>query len=194
VIRTLTFARRRRGRGHPVRMAADHTAIAMDRPTNERKSMSVRRVYGNLLKIGPKGCWLVVISILLAACNSSEAPAARESIVLEYVRTSESHVIFRLVNASDRTLYIRGNRTITRAIRTWPGDTGITCRSIPAGRMGEDPSGFGDGNRGRIEVSSGERVRLKIYTTLPQQYRGGRCQLTLRLEDGTAVGPVEFPP
>jgi hypothetical protein len=139
-------------------------------------------------------CRLVAMGVVLVACRPNDGAPASGRIVLEHIATSESDVMFSLINETSRAIYLRGSRTVTWAVRTWPGDTGITCESNPPGRMGEDPIGFAHGTPGQIEVSPGDRVRLKIGSTLPQEYKGGRCRLTLRLQDGTAVGPAEFQP
>ena len=115
-------------------------------------------------------------------------------IVLEYVSTSDSAISARLVNASNRVIRVRVSHTISWAIGTWPGDAGFECESIRLGPMDEDPMGISEGNPGSVEVLPGGQVRLKIYTSFPQKYQGRRCQLKLRLDDGTIVGPIDFQP
>ncbi len=139
-------------------------------------------------------CWVVISGLVLGACKAREAPPMAGRIVLEYVSTSDSAIAARLVNASNRVIRIRGSHTISWAIGTWPGDAGFECESIRPGPMDEDPMGISEGNPGSVEVLPGGQVRLKIYTAFPQKYQGRRCQLKLRLDDGTIVGPIDFQP
>ena len=138
--------------------------------------------------------WLITIGIALAACTPGNAPPLTGEIKLEYVRASKSDVIFMLSNESGRTLSIRGGHTLFLGIQPWTSDTGIECEAIPSKGSEEDPIGLGDGNPVIFKISPGERARLTIPTTLPQRYKGGRCRLSLMLQDGTIVGPSEFQP
>ena len=139
-------------------------------------------------------CVLAMLGVAQVACKPTGTPAASGGIVLEHVSTSESDIVFVLINGSDRTIRVRGGRTLTLAVRPWPGDTGVDCTSDSPFRMEEEPIGFAYGNPGSVEVAPGERVRLKIATELPHRHVGGHCRLKLILQDGTVVGPTEFQP
>lgn len=136
-------------------------------------------------------CIVVMTSATLLGCQPTEAPAAGR-ISLKLHRMSDSDVTFLLANGLDSAIYVRGNRTLSLAIRTWPRDTGIECE---AGSKSEEESlGFAHGKATDFEVSPGEQVRVVVPTTLPQRYKGGVCRISLSLRDGPLVGPIEFHP
>lgn len=144
--------------------------------------------------MGLKRWGLMAICITLLACGRHEVPPASGRITMEYVETSGSDVIVRLVNGSNNAVYVRAEDALSWVFVTWPSATSIRCESIPPGLMVENPLPLADGASRRVQVSPGEQVRLKVTTGTPQHYKGGRCHLTLRLDDGAVVGPIEFKP
>lgn len=163
------------------------------RPTNEiRVEECQAKQSGAINRL--MRCGLMAICLVLVACGAREAPPASGRIIMEYVDISESDVIVRLVNGSSSAIYVRAEYALSLDVVTWPSATSISCESIPPGLMIENPLPLADGASRRIQVSPGDHVRLKIITGIPQQYKGGRCHLTLRLDDGTAVGPIDFRP
>jgi hypothetical protein len=138
-------------------------------------------------------CYLVMIAPALLGCQPNETPSAGR-ISLTFHRSSGSDATFLLANGLDQAIYIRGNRTLSLAIRTWPGDTGIECETVPNSKSEEEPLGFAHGKATYFEVSPGERIKLVVRTTLPQRYKGGLCRISVVLRDGSLVGPLEFHP
>lgn len=145
---------------------------------------------GNLLA----SCLGAIIGIAIVACKPVPPPALSGQINLEYLGMSTSDISFRLSNGSNKTISVRGGRTVFSGIRIWAGDSSIECEAVPSKGSEEDPIGLGTGNPIVFSISSGEQARLTIPTTLPQRYKGGRCRLRLVLKGGTLVGPSEFQP
>jgi hypothetical protein len=136
-------------------------------------------------------CVVVMTAAAVLGCQPSEAPAAGR-ISLTFHGMSDSDVAFFLANGLDSAVYVRGNRTLSLAVRTWPRDTGIECET--GSKSEEEPLGFAHGKATYIEVSPGEQIRVVVPTTLPQRYKGGVCRISLSLRDGSLVGPIEFRP
>lgn len=130
----------------------------------------------------------------LIACSEAEDPPSLGRIVMEYHGASESDITVEVINGSDRTVYIRVQDASLRGVVAWPSVTDIRCESIEPRTMIEHPFTIADGAYRRTPVVRGERVLLKIRTKIPQQYKDSRCRLTLRLEDGAIVEPLEFRP
>jgi hypothetical protein len=132
-------------------------------------------------------CWYITISSVLMACEHKHSSQLSGVISAEYTGSSTSDVSFGLAN-----IHIRGGRTLSLAIEAW--DAGFECKRDPHAVPDEDPIAFHDGSPVMFKVSPGDRARLVIATTFPQQYKGGNCTLRIRLSDGMVVGPFEFRP
>lgn len=130
----------------------------------------------------------------LVACKPTDSHLLSGDISLEYLRSSKSDVTFRLINGTGRTIYLRGSHLLSLAIEPWAGDTGLECEAVPYAGSEEEPIGFGEGTPAIFKISPGETIRLVVPTGLPQRFKGGRCRLKVRLQDGTIVGPSEFQP
>ena len=136
-----------------------------------------------------------IVGLAVGACKPANAPSLSGQVSLEYVKSSDDEVTFRLRNESAQSIGFRGlGRTLSWAIRGWPGDTGFECEPTPGSATDEDPLGLADGNPGTYEVAPGEQVTMVIYTTFPQKYRGASCRIVQRLLDGAIVGPIGFRP
>lgn len=135
-----------------------------------------------------------VIGIALVACKPAPPVVLSGQPSLEYLGMSRSDISLILTNGSNKTISVRGGRTMFSGIRILTGDSSIECDAVPSKGSEEDPIGLGTGNPIVFNISSGEQTRLTIPTTLPQRYKGGRCRLRLVIKDGTVVGPIEFHP
>lgn len=136
--------------------------------------------------------WYVVVAATLTACEPRASSSLSGGISLQYTDSSKSDVSFSLKNGTNRTIYLRGGRTLSLAIAAW--DAGLECERIPHTVPEEQPIGLGDGSPTIFRVSPGAQVRLVVATTLPQRYKGGLCRLKLMQQDGTVIGPFEFRP
>lgn len=137
---------------------------------------------------------LIAIGIVLVGCRSTVAPQWLDRIDIEYLGASESDVIVKVVNRSDRTVHIQAEYDPGPEVVTWPSVTDIKCESIPPRPPEENPMALVDGVWRRAPIRAGEQVHLRVRTTIPQQYRGGRCRLILKLDEKVNVGPLEFTP
>lgn len=137
-------------------------------------------------------CWYILIAATLTACEPKASGSLSGGISLQYTDSSKSDVSFSLKNGTNRTIYLRGGRTLSLAIAVW--DAGLECEGVPHTVPEEQPIGLGDGSPTIFKVSPGSQVRLVVATTLPQRYKGGLCRLKLMQQDGTVVGPFEFRP
>jgi hypothetical protein len=136
-----------------------------------------------------------IIGLAVAACKPANAPSPTGQVRLEYLKSSDDEVTFSLRNESAQTIHFRGlGRTLSWAVRVWPGDTGFECEPTPGSATDEDPLGLADGSWGTYEVAPGKQVTMVIYTTFPQKYKGANCRIVQRLLSGTIVGPIGFRP
>jgi hypothetical protein len=137
-----------------------------------------------------------VFAVALAGCTGGESSPVPGKVSLELSDISDTEVTVKLSNGLDRPVRIRGDRTLSLAVRVRSSDVSIGCGGgaysgvfqsggIVVSAIEESRS---------IEVSPAEQKRLVIPSTLPRKYKGGRCTLEVKLEDGTVVGPVEFRP
>jgi hypothetical protein len=107
-----------------------------------------------------------------------------------------------LVNGLDHAIYIRGlSRTLTlsRVIDVMRADSEISCMTLPTSPESTPESNaslFGSvdvvGKWQYVEVPANGRAKLVIATTFPQEHKRNRCRISVRLKDGTVVGPTEF--
>ncbi|HKU16686.1 MAG TPA: hypothetical protein VJQ52_20000 [Steroidobacteraceae bacterium] len=135
---------------------------------------------------------LLVVVVAVAACERDAGPPTPGRATVEFVGMSDSDVTLTLGNGFDRAIYIRGSRTLSRAIQVWRSETEITCETA-AGQWESALFGSTEGIEPRfVELLPQTRTRLVIPTTFPQQHKGRRCHLTLILRDGMIVGPTEF--
>jgi hypothetical protein len=134
----------------------------------------------------------IFLLVTLVGCAPSSETTRTGKVTFEYDGISESDVSFRLHNGADRSIYLRGARTLTLAVDPW--DAGIACDAISPGGSEEDLIGFSEGTPTIFDIKPGESVRLLIRTKLPQRYKGGVCHVRLRLKDGSTVGPTDFRP
>jgi hypothetical protein len=136
----------------------------------------------------------VMITTQLFGCGSNGEPSASGQLLLQYLEASDTVVSLRLTNGSNRTISIRGSWTMSIAIRTLQADSQVECESTPTGKTEVELPGFFHGKSRIFAISQGEAVTLDVPTELPGRYRGGVCKLSLTLQDGSTVGPVQFSP
>lgn len=136
-----------------------------------------------------------MFAVALAGCTSGERSPVPGKVSLELSRFSDSEVTARVSNGLDRPVRIQGNRTLSWAVRVRSSDALIACGGgAYSGIWQSGGFGYFIEESSSIEVSPGEQKRLVVPTTLPKKYKGGRCTLEVKLEDGTVVGPLEFRP
>lgn len=148
-------------------------------------------------------CYLVAAIVLASGgCAPAEAPPVRGRIDLKFEGVSKSdarssEVTFILANGLDRAIYIRGDRTFSRAIRMLRPDADISCTVTDSASARTEVGidfGFADRDTKFFEVSPNERVTVVIPTQPLQSYKSGRCYIKLISKEGTTVGPIEFQP
>jgi hypothetical protein len=137
---------------------------------------------------------LVVPTMYLLGCSAKTESRATGQIRLEYLKASKSTVSLRLTNATDRPIAVRGSWTISFAIRVSQADSQVECESSPTGKSEVELPGFSHGKSRSFDILQGEAVTLVVSTELPSRYEGGVCKLSLILQDGTSVGPIQFSP
>lgn len=115
-------------------------------------------------------------------------------VEMEYAGMSDSGIVVRLANGTDRTIHVRADDVSPLGFVAWPSVADIHCEAVKPRPLIEHPFANVDGFYQSAEILPGERVRMKIDTKVPQQYVGGRCRLALTLEDHAPVGPLDFRP
>lgn len=131
---------------------------------------------------------VLVIGMVLSACQSSESQLLNGRVSLEYSATAGSSTSFELVNGSAQSISFRGWSHFLTA--TEPMDREWLCRSADSPYPADAPMGLRDGPYTVIEVAPGERKRLDVRSDEPSKYKHGRCQLRLWLWKGTTEGTV----
>ena len=136
---------------------------------------------------------LAATLFVMTGCDRQPIPPGK--IHLAFVGMTDSEATFELANGLHESITIRGARTFSFAIQTWPGETGMTCENVPNRGVEEQLPGLAHGGDPTFfDVSPGERVRLVVATTLPQRHKGGTCQFRLVLRSGAIVESEEFHP
>lgn len=134
------------------------------------------------------GCILVAAGVALFVVKLMSVPTGY--ILLKYDGLSPSGVFVEMENRSNQAVYLKGNGN-----RVWAGEARAECRSDGVSSEGSDPVYFADGGTPSIiKVSSGERVRLDVPTSMPSNYKSGFCRLWLSLLGGAFVESDVFTP
>jgi hypothetical protein len=105
---------------------------------------------------------------------------------------SPSGIHFRLVNQSNEAVSFRG--VVEKDLGANPWGTLTECQSPGSDVWQEGPYALIDGTPQIVAVRSGEQVDLVVYDNLVEQYKGGRCRLSLRLGDESFIKSNEFEP
>ena len=141
-------------------------------------------------------CLLVVIAAFLAACKPAPQLPVTGKIGLEFVRTSQSDIYFRLENQAADAISFRG--TVKRSVGAKPWDVFMKCKAVQSELWTEGPYTLVDGGPESVDVPAGERldlvVALDLHREFVQQYKGGQCKLNLKLQDGAMIESNEFQP
>lgn len=137
---------------------------------------------------------MAALGVLLGGCHRTEPHSQEGTIKLVYVGSSENDVVFMLENHSTRVIHVRAEESNTNEILAWPNVTELECDAGSSRSLQERPFPMVDGVWRRAQVAPGESARLRVVTKIPQLYKGRRCELTLRLDDGVSVGPAAFSP
>lgn len=140
-------------------------------------------------------CWPVVLLSMAAGCDSPEKLEKLPltgSVSLQFVRMSPSGIHLRLVNQSYAVASFRG--THERDLGVSPWDTLLECKPSDSDVWLEGPYGLVDGGPASVSVPPGEQVDLVVEDKLVDQYKGGRCHLSVRLEGGSFIQSDDFEP
>jgi hypothetical protein len=144
--------------------------------------------------------WLAGFLIAAVGCTSDNGSAAQEVLSLKFVEMSGSDVTVVLANGLDSAIYIRGKRRAhSDVIDVMSADSEIRCITLqtsPPTTPELNTSMFSfvhaAGEWSYAKVQPKGKATLVIATTFPQQYKGNRCSISVRLKDETVVGPAEF--
>ena len=132
--------------------------------------------------------------VLLVGCAPAGEPPVHGEISLKFESMSGKSLTLALANGTERTVYVRGDRTFLRAIQVWPPDGEVSCQASATSGLTTEIASLSQGGSEFVEIAPDERVKIVIPTTLPQRSKGGSCSVYLHLKDGTRVGPVKFGP
>lgn len=134
----------------------------------------------------------MTLSAFLVACVPSDKVPVTGHVSVEYERTTDSAVYIKLTNGSARAISLQGSFDIwNRGIEITPGTSMIVC--MTGATSEEEGPGFSDPPY-FVSIPSRERVRVIIPSTLPQRFKGGRCQLYLHVTSSPDDGNLEFVP
>jgi hypothetical protein len=136
--------------------------------------------------------WLIVFLLAASGCESPEKLPLTGRVSLQLVRVSPSGIYFRLLNQSKEAVSFRG--VVDKSLGANPWGTLMECKSPGSDAWQEGPYALIDGTPQIVAVRSGEQVDLVIHDNLVEQYKGGRCRLSLRFESGTFIESDEFNP
>jgi hypothetical protein len=144
--------------------------------------------------------WLAGFLIAAAGCTSGNGSVALEASSLEFVGISGSDVTVVLSNGLDSAIYIRGaRRAHSDVIDVMSADSEIRCIARPTSPPTTPESNMAMfafvhavGEWSYAKVQPKGKATLVIATTFPQQHKGNRCSISLRLKDETVVGATEF--
>jgi hypothetical protein len=141
--------------------------------------------------------WLATVGAVLFACTREESSAPAGQISMSYDGASESTAFFVLENRTAHAIYFRGTHTFWSGTEPW--DTAMECVAAKSAVSEETPFALMDGDRPAqsIEVSPGERMRLRvdgINGAFAAHHRGGLCHLQLRLQTGATIDSKKFEP
>jgi hypothetical protein len=135
---------------------------------------------------------LSIVLFTLAACTPADKVPLSGSITMEYAGTSQSGdtVLFTLANGTTRAIHFRGSPDPAL------GKLKMSCYSTKE-TMIYSQRIFEPALKDKIiEVKPSERLQLKLWASLPPDFKNhkSRCQLNLTLEGGTVVESREFVP
>jgi hypothetical protein len=138
---------------------------------------------------------IIVVGVMAGACKPGAPNVTTGQITLRYADRSKSAVLFELENGTFKTIAVRGDRTFWSGAIPW--DTAMLCIA-PHSRTSEETSmALSDGFPKIIEVSSGNRLRLRVEGENFQfaaKHEGWSCRLRLRLQSGTVIESEQFEP
>jgi hypothetical protein len=137
-------------------------------------------------------CLLIVVLSMATGCDSSEKLPLTGNVSLQFVRSSPSGMHFRLANQSNEPVSFRG--TTEKGDGASPWDTLLECKPPGSDVWQEGPFALVDGGPATVAVPSGDQVDLVVGDKLAEQYKGGLCRLSLRLESGSFIKSNEFEP
>ena len=141
-------------------------------------------------------CVAVASGLALVACTPAEKVALTGRVRLEQVGKTESDFLFALENGSSQPIRFEGWSRLLSDSSPAAGSYSSWCYSTQSSRGATVGPAFADGGSApkRIEVPSGERLRISVPKSGFRLYEGSRCRLRLTLEGGAAVESAEFNP
>jgi hypothetical protein len=135
------------------------------------------------------------LALALVACAPGTPTPINDRVSLSYQGASDSGAAFNLENGLHRAIQVRGAKySWVRTEPVEPINVGWVCRIAGSAVPGDEPFAFVDGDYKVVQVPPGRTLHLNVTRRIPSQYRGGRCHLHLRLEDGTDIFSSEFTP
>lgn len=137
-------------------------------------------------------CRLLIFIFMLTGCDSSEKLPITGNVSLHFERMSQSGMHFSLANQRKDVISFRGSYEADVGASPW--DKQMECRLPGSNVWQEGPFSLVDGESQKVAVSPGEQVDLVVKDGLVEQYKGGRCRLSLRLEGGSFIKSSEFEP
>jgi hypothetical protein len=140
-------------------------------------------------------CSVLVVALALVACRPAAEVPQSGRVSLEYSSTSERDYLFSLANGTSQPVTFRGWSAMFESTTPSPEVYSSWCYSSQSSSGVLVGPAFVDGGSPPqlIEVSPGEQLRLAIRSDF-HQFRGSRCRLSLRLEDGSMVESGDFKP
>jgi hypothetical protein len=144
--------------------------------------------------------WPAGFLIAAVGCTPANGFVAQEASSLKFVGMSGSDVTVVLANGLDSAIYIRGKRRAhLDVIDVMSADSEIRCITLPTSPPTTPESNasmfafvHAAGKWSYAKVQPKGKATLVIATTFPQQHKGNRCSISVRLKDETVAGPTEF--
>lgn len=151
----------------------------------------------NLLRHGFLALCVVTATPLTGVCDPSIGGASSDRIRLDFVRTNQDELQFRLTNQSSRTIQFRGY--IEKSKTAYPWDFQMKCKRSNSDYWEGGPISIVDGMDGTAKVAPLMRVDLILTKAFrPREfvrgYIGGSCRLHLELLNGSTIESNEFEP
>jgi hypothetical protein len=145
-------------------------------------------------------CWLLTIVTTLVACNSRQEPVseattdASGAVELEFVRTLNEQIQFRLSNQTSQAISFRVGEQTPEGVH--PVDVQFKCKRAGSDQWDEGPRPMADRNLIDLVVAPGSEENLIVLHEPGStgSYVDGACRVDLRLQGGPVIESDEFLP
>jgi len=145
-------------------------------------------------------CWLLTIVTTLVACNSRQEPVseattdASGAVELEFVRTLNEQIQFRLSNQTSQAISFRVGEQTPEGVH--PVDVQFKCKRAGSDQWDQGPRPMADGNIIDLVVAPGSEENLIVLHEpgSTESYADGACRVDLRLQGGPMIESGEFLP